>query len=64
MKRVCFGKLQTSLCITFYIEVHPPGLLHYLSELNRFLKFVKNLKFSRIGTFLLRENLKTFEDFR
>ena len=25
MKRVCFGKLQTSLCITFYIEVHPPG---------------------------------------
>ena len=25
MKRVCFGKLQTSLCITFYIEVHPLG---------------------------------------
>ena len=28
MKRVCFGKLQTSLCITFYIEVHPPGSNH------------------------------------
>ena len=25
VKRVCFGKLQTSLCINFYIEAHPPG---------------------------------------
>ena len=32
VKRVCFGKLQTSLCINFYIEAHPPGV--YCNDIN------------------------------
>ena len=36
VKRVCFGKLQTSLCITIYIEVHPPGNMALAKILHQF----------------------------
>ena len=39
VKRVCFGKLQTTLCITFDIEVHPPGIFFCISSLKGILSY-------------------------
>ena len=48
LKRVCFGKLQTSLCITFYIEVHPPGFA--TNNIDGLTKFAKknNINYMRL----------------